>query len=88
MPNKSSAEKSLRQDKKRRSRNMRRKTAIKDSIKDLDAAIHENDRDSAEKALSSCFKSLDKAAAKGAIHKKTASRKKGRLSSKVERTLS
>ena len=87
MPNKSSAEKSLRQGKKRRSRNIKRKNAIKDSIKEFDVALESNDKAGAEEALQTCFKSLDKAAAKGVIHKNNASRRKGRLSSRMNRVL-
>jgi len=87
VPNKPSAKKSLRQNKKRRARNIRRKTDIKDSVKQLDKSLEDNDPAAVEKALRICFKSLDKAAAKGVIHKNKASRRKSRLAARTNKIL-
>ncbi len=73
MPNTPSAKKRLRQDAKKRLRNMAAKTRIKTETK---------------KALSggevtSAFSAIDRAAAKGIIHRNAAARKKSRLAKKV-----
>lgn len=85
MPNKPSAKKRLRQSKKQRSRNYRRKTAVKDSVKAFEKAVENGDAKQSEESLSACFRALDKAAAKGAIHKNKASRTKSRLAVKINR---
>lgn len=82
MPNKKSAEKELRKGKKRAIANKKilskTKAVVKASLKKIVA----NDKSVAED-LKLTFKSLDKAAKKGVISKNAASRKKSRLSKKV-----
>jgi small subunit ribosomal protein S20 len=73
MPNTPSAKKRLRQDAKKRLRNMAAKTRIKTETK---------------KALTggeatTAFSAIDRAAAKGIIHRNTAARKKSRLAKRV-----
>ena len=87
MPQKASASKRLRQNLKRRARNRWRKSQIKETIKQFDTALQEGGKKKNKKKIneiiSLCFSKLDKAASKGAIHKKTASRKKARLAAKL-----
>jgi small subunit ribosomal protein S20 len=79
MPTRKSAKKSIRQDVVRRMRNRSDKSALKTQIKKFVSAIKSHDFDEAGKHLSQVTKKLDKIAAKNIIHKKTASRKKSRL---------
>ena len=79
MPTRKSAKKSIRQDAVRRMRNRSDKSALKTQIKKFVSAIKSHDFDEAGKHLSLVTKKLDKIAAKNIIHKKTASRKKSRL---------
>jgi small subunit ribosomal protein S20 len=74
-----SAKKTLRQDTVRRTRNRRDKSALKTQIKKFVVAIKSREFDEAEKCLPLVTKGLDKIAAKNIIHKKTASRRKSRL---------
>lgn len=79
MPVTKSAKKALRQNKKRRARNIRRKQAFKDIIKDIRKLALENKKKEAEKLLPKAYKAIDKAAKTGVIKKNAASRKKSRL---------
>ena len=84
MPNKKSAAKRVRQSEERRLRNKARKTAMKNAVKKVLKAIE--DGKGKEEVLELYKKAqilIDKAHQKGAIHKKTASRKKSRLAAKV-----
>lgn len=83
MPRIKSQIKSVRQIKKRTLRNKSVKTDIKNSIKKINALLEDKKIEEAEKLFPSLQKKLDKAAAKGIIHKRTAARKKSRLHSKL-----
>ena len=78
-----SAEKRDRQSKVRRERNVAAKSAIKTKVKSVLEAVESKNKDNAVNALKATVPSLSKAAAKGLIHKKNASRKISRLTSKV-----
>jgi len=52
---------------------------MKDSIKSLRKMSEGGDHAAAEKALSSAYKAIDKAAKRGVIKKNTAARKKSRI---------
>ena len=78
-----SAEKRDRQSKVRRERNMAAKSAIKTKVKSVLEAVEGKNKDNAVNALKATVPSLSKAAAKGMIHKKNASRKISRLTRKV-----
>lgn len=80
MPHRRSGEKSLRQDKKRRLRNLKIKQELKKAIKKLRVLISQNSTAEAKKLLAEVFSKLDKAAKKGIIKKNSAARKKSRLS--------
>ncbi len=79
MPTSKSAKKNVRQDAVRRMRNRDRKSALRTQIKKFVLAVKKHELEEAEKHLSLATKKLDKIAAKNIIHKKTASRKKSRL---------
>ena len=74
-----SAKKRIRQNAKRRGLNRWRKTQMKDAIRDFDEALKAGDKPKATEQLSVAFKQLDRTAAKGTIHKNTASRRKSRM---------
>ena len=74
-----SAKKRIRQSLKRRARNRARKEQIKNQLKSFTAAVTGGDWAKAETELRQVTRRLDKVAAKGTIHKNTASRKRSRL---------
>lgn len=76
MPNKDSAKKALRQTKKRTVLNIERKDAFRKAIK---ATVKAEKKEDKIKLAQVAQKALDKAAKKGVIKKKTASRKLSRL---------
>lgn len=78
-----SAEKRDRQSKKRRERNIADKSAIKTTIKSVLSAVETKDKEASAKALKAAIPALDKAAVKGVIHRKNASRKISRLTKKI-----
>jgi small subunit ribosomal protein S20 len=73
MPNTPSAKKRLRQDEKKRVRNQAIKTRVKTETKKVLAGGE----------IVTAFAAIDRAAAKGVIHKNAAARKKSRLHKKV-----
>lgn len=76
MPNHKSCEKRLRQEKKRAARNH----YVKKTINTLQKKIHSDvPIEEKEQVLQEVYSELDKAAKKGVIHKRTASRRKSRL---------
>ena len=79
MPIKKSAKKALRQSKRRRIRNLKRKTAAKDVVKKIKKLIVAKKIKEAEKLVPLAYKAIDKAAKTGVIKKNTASRRKSRL---------
>ena len=78
-----SAEKRDRQSKVRRARNVAAKSAIKTRVKSVIAAVASKNREDSTAALKTTVPALAKAASKGLIHKKNASRKISRLTKKV-----
>ncbi len=78
-----SALKKHRQSLKRRARNQNVRSSLRTLIKKLRAEIEGNDRESAIKTLRSVVRSLDKAATKGVIQRRKASRLASRLSKRV-----
>lgn len=83
MANHKSALKRARQNEERRMRNKSTKTRIKNIVKDVRLDVSENSKESALMKLDTAKSIIDKAAKKGVIHKKTASRKISRLSKTV-----
>ncbi|MGV8058723.1 MAG: 30S ribosomal protein S20 [Smithellaceae bacterium] len=78
-----SAVKRDRQSEKRRERNVADKSAIKTKIKSVLSAVETKDKEASAKALKAAIPALSKAAVKGVLHKKNASRKISRLTKKI-----
>jgi len=74
-----------RQSLKRRDRNTIVKSDLKTQVKKITTFIDNNDQKAAEGLLKETETKLKKAASKGVIKKKTASRKTGRLAKRVSR---
>jgi len=68
-----------RQNEKRSERNKTVRTALKTSTKKVRAAITAGDAEEAMAREREAARGLDKAVAKGIVHKRTAARRKGRL---------
>ena len=83
MPTMKSAKKRLRQNVKHNLRNRSYRSALKTQIKDYLAVVKEGKVQPAEEELRLTVQKLDKAAKKGILHKKTASRRKSRLTKKL-----
>ena len=74
-----SAKKRIRQSIKRRARNRARKELIKDQTKSYLSALATHDVGKAQTELNKTVSRLDKVASKHTIHKNTASRRRSRL---------
>lgn len=86
MANIKSAKKRIRVIAKKTAANRRVKGHLKAVIKDFDTAISESDLATAKEKLALAEKRLMQAAAKGAIHKNTASRKVSRMARQFNST--
>lgn len=64
-------------------RNKSIRSAVKTSIKKVDAAVVAGDKAAAQSALLAAISTIDKASSKGVYHKNNASRKVARLSKAV-----
>jgi len=84
LANHKSALKRVRQNKKRQLRNNSKKTRIKSVVRALEAAIAEKSPAEVQEHMRLAQKAIAKTAAKGTIHKRTASRNISRLSRKVQ----
>ncbi len=78
-----SAVKRSRQALKHRERNISVKSSIRTGVKTVLEAVEGKDLEAAKAALAKAAPAIAKAAAKGAFHKKTASRKISRLAKQV-----
>ena len=83
MANIKSAKKRILVNRTRAERNKAIKSAVKTSIKKVDVAVANKDKDAANSALLATISVIDKATSKGVYHKNTASRKVSRLSKAV-----
>lgn len=79
MANTASAKKRIRQDEKRRARNKVVRTRARTRVKQALAAIESGELPAAESAVRQAASALDRAADKGAIHRKNAARRTSRL---------
>ncbi len=77
------AKKRAKQNTKRRTINRARKSQVKTQIKHFEAAIEKGDVESASEQLRLVTKKLDKTASTSTMHKKTAARKKSRLTRRL-----
>ena len=78
-----SAKKRVLVNRKKAERNKSIKSAVKTSIRKVEAAIEAKDKETASAALLNAISTIDKAASKGVYHKNTAARKVSRLSKAV-----
>lgn len=85
MPITKSAKKALRQNVKRKARNLVYRKKMKDLIKKVRSLVSEKKIEEAKNLLPKIYKILDKSAKVGVIKKNTASRKKSRLTKFVTR---
>jgi len=79
MANHKSAKKRIRQNKKRYLRNKSFLSSLRTEIKKFSTLVSDGKGEEASKFLASIHKIIDKSATKGLIHKKTAGRKKSKL---------
>lgn len=82
MPNIKSAIKRVKVNEKANVANSQAKSAMRTTVKKAENAVAEN-AENKQELLQAAFKSLDKAASKGLIHKNAAARKKSRLAKKA-----
>lgn len=85
MANIKSAKKRILVTETRTARNKSIRSAVKTSIKKVEAAITANDKEAAQTALSVAISEISKAASKGVYHKNTAARKVSRLTKAVNK---
>jgi small subunit ribosomal protein S20 len=80
MPQTASRKKDLRQSLRHRSRNLRRKRAMKQATKIFMQVVRQGDPAATQEAFRQAQQCIDKAAKQGIIKQNTASRRKARLS--------
>ena len=83
MANIKSAKKRVLVNQKKADRNKSIKSAVKTSIKKVEAAVVAKDKEAAVAALANAISTIDKAATKGVYHKNNSARKVSRLSKAV-----
>ena len=83
MPNIKSAKKRLRQSFKRRERNKMYVRRMKTEAKKVLEAVQEKNLEAAKERLKVAMKYIERAAARGAIHKNEASRRVSKIARKV-----
>ena len=85
MPITKSAQKALRQNKRRRTRNVKQLRSLRDEVKTLKKLAAGKDKKGVSETLPKVYKALDKAAKTNLIKKNTASRLKSRLTKMVNK---
>ena len=85
MPNIKSAKKRVLVNKSKAMQNKAAKSALKTDIKKFEAAVAEGNRSEADVAYKVAVKAVDKAAAKGLLHKNNAANKKSSLTLKLNK---
>ncbi len=80
-----SAKKALRQSKRRRSLNIKKKRTIKALLKEIQALVSENKTEEAKKLLPKIYKALDKACKANVLKKNMVSRKKSRITKLIQK---
>ncbi len=83
MANIKSAKKRILVNRTKAARNKSIRSAVKTSIKKVEAAVAAHDKAAAQEALLAATSAIDKACTKGVYHKNNASRKVSRLSKAV-----
>ncbi len=84
MANTSSAKRATRVNIRRTDVNKSRRTRLKSGVRSVEEAIASGNKASAEAALKAAEPLLIKSSQKGVVHKKTASRKVSRLTTRVK----
>ena len=79
MPIIKAAKKSIRQDKKKKQRNIHRKKTLKLLLRAAMDLVEQNKKEEAKKLLPQIYKALDKNAKNNVIKKNTSARKKSRI---------
>ena len=85
MPNIKSAKKRVLVNQAKAMQNKAAKSALKNVIKKCEAAVAEGNRSEADVAYKVAVKAVDKAAAKGLLHKNNAANKKSSLTLKLNK---
>lgn len=85
MPNIKSAKKRVKVISTKTLRNQKIKSRLKTYLKRFDTLAEQGNADEVKSAYNAAIKQLDQAAAKGIIHKNTSSRKKSRLTIKLNK---
>ena len=78
-----SAKKRVRQNLKARARNRYRKELLKENVKAFTSAVTHGDFKKAEEELKKTVQRMDRISTKGTIHRNTASRKRSRLTKRL-----
>jgi len=86
LPNIKSAIKRVKTTASKTMQNTMTKTALKTQLKKFDEALKGNDTNKADELLVSATRSIDKAVAKGVLHKNTANRKKSAIAKKLNQS--
>jgi len=81
------AKKRNKQNETRHERNKARKSGLKTETRRLLDALHDGELEKAKTQFSALTKQLDQVAARGTLHKKTASRRKSRLAKRLNAAL-
>ena len=84
MPNIKSSKKSVKQDEKTTVANNVYTARVKNSIKKIEKAVENKDKELANAELKTFVSNIDKACSKGLIKKNTCDRQKSRLNKKVK----
>ena len=85
LPNIKSAKKRVLVNESKALRNKMARSALKTSLKKFDAAVAEGNRSEADVAYKVAVKAVDKAAAKGLLHKNNAAHKKSSMTIKLNK---
>lgn len=85
MPNTKSANKAMRQSRRRNAINTRTKFKVKNAVKNTRTLITEGNAKDAADSLKKAMSALDKAVKKDVMHKNTASRRKSRLQKAISK---
>ncbi|MGE0494398.1 MAG: 30S ribosomal protein S20 [Vulcanimicrobiota bacterium] len=83
MANTKNAKKMIKVNERRRKRNQSIRTTIKTTFKKATQALEAGQADEATEAARKAVSAIDRAVAKGTVHRNTAARKKSRLMKKV-----
>jgi small subunit ribosomal protein S20 len=87
MANTRSADKRMRQNEARRTRNAAIRSGVRTAVKAVRAAISAQTPGEARTQLAHSIRVLDKAVTKGVLHKRTAARRKSRLARQLNALL-